>query len=55
MKMNSLQAIKYEHGKLEILNQLLLPARSEFIIINGVEEGWKAIHSMQVNIVTTYD
>ncbi|XP_059489982.1 methylthioribose-1-phosphate isomerase [Neocloeon triangulifer] len=44
----TLQSIKYESGKLEILDQLLLPSKSEYIAINGVEEGWQAIHLMQV-------
>ncbi|KAF4522731.1 hypothetical protein B566_EDAN010938 [Ephemera danica] len=44
----TLRAIRYEHGKLEILDQLLLPSRSEYVTIQGVEQGWKAIHSMQL-------
>ncbi|CAB3388723.1 Hypothetical predicted protein [Cloeon dipterum] len=44
----TLQSIKYENGKLEILNQLLLPSKSEYVAITGVEEGWQAIHSMKV-------
>lgn len=43
-----LEAIKYQNGKLQILDQLLLPAKSEYITIEGVEDGWKAINSMQV-------
>jgi len=44
----TLQSIKYEKGKLQILDQLLLPSKSEYVSISGVEEGWQAIHSMQV-------
>ena len=44
----TLKSIKYESGKLEILDQLLLPARSEYIEVKGVEDGWKVIHKMQV-------
>lgn len=44
-----LQAIKYNRdGKLEILDQLLLPAVTKFQEIKGVEDGWKAINRMQV-------
>lgn len=45
----TLEAIKYKNGELKILDQLLLPAESRYIDINGVEEGWHAIHSMQVS------
>lgn len=44
----SLKAIKYSNGKLEILDQLLLPAQSKYIDVKGVEDGWKAINKMQV-------
>lgn len=44
----TLRAIKYENGSLEILDQLLLPAQSKFILVNGVEDGWKVINKMQV-------
>lgn len=44
----TLRAIKYEDKSLEILDQLLLPAQSKFIKINGVEDGWKVINKMQV-------
>lgn len=44
----TLQSIKYADGKLEILDQLLLPSKSEYVCISGVEDGWQAIHSMQV-------
>ncbi|KAG5872472.1 hypothetical protein JTB14_010609 [Gonioctena quinquepunctata] len=44
----SLRAIKYENNSLEILNQLLLPAQSKYILVKGVEDGWKVINKMQV-------
>ncbi|XP_011496297.1 PREDICTED: methylthioribose-1-phosphate isomerase [Ceratosolen solmsi marchali] len=44
----TLQSIKWENGKLEILDQLLLPAQSKYIEITGVKDGWTAIHRMQV-------
>lgn len=44
----SLQSIKYSPGKLEILDQLLLPVISKYIAVKGVEDGWKVINKMQV-------
>lgn len=44
----ALRAIKYENRKLEILDQLLLPAESKYIQIKNVEDGWRAINKMQV-------
>jgi methylthioribose-1-phosphate isomerase len=44
----ALEAIKYNEGRLEILNQLLLPAQSVYEHITSVEEGWEAIRSMKV-------
>ncbi len=44
----TLNAIKYSNGKLEILDQLLLPLESKFIAVNNTEDGWKAIKDMQV-------
>lgn len=44
----SLRAIKYENNNLEILDQLLLPAQTKFIKVNGIEDGWKVINKMQV-------
>jgi methylthioribose-1-phosphate isomerase len=44
----TLQAIKYENGTLEVLDQLLLPKESKYIPILGVEDGWKVINKMQV-------
>ncbi|KAH9491433.1 hypothetical protein Btru_032162 [Bulinus truncatus] len=44
----ALQAIRYQRGSLEILDQLLLPEISKYIYITNTDEGWKAIKSMQV-------
>ena len=45
----SLLAIKYKRGHLEILNQLLLPHKSVYEEIRGVEDGWQAIKAMKVS------
>lgn len=50
----TLQAIKYENGTLEVLDQLLLPKESKYIPILGVEDGWKVINKMQVCGVQLY-
>ncbi|CBY10945.1 unnamed protein product [Oikopleura dioica] len=44
----SLEAIKYENGKLTILDQLKLPLFSEYLKINSVEDGFRAIKEMNV-------
>lgn len=44
----TLQSIKYCDGKLEILDQLLLPVQSKYLPVKGVEDGWKVINKMQV-------
>ncbi|KAE8746043.1 hypothetical protein FOCC_FOCC007166 [Frankliniella occidentalis] len=44
----TLQAIKYELGKLEILDQLLLPRESLYVRVSRVKDGWEVIHNMQV-------
>eukprot|EP00099_Drosophila_melanogaster_P010374 NP_001263144.1 uncharacterized protein Dmel_CG11334, isoform C [Drosophila melanogaster] len=44
----SLQSIKYSRGSLEILDQLLLPGQSKYVVVRGVEDGWKVINKMQV-------
>ncbi|KAK7101035.1 methylthioribose-1-phosphate isomerase-like [Littorina saxatilis] len=44
----TLQAIRYERGSLEILDQLLLPDTSQYIPIVSTEDGWQAIKKMQV-------
>ncbi|KAL9131844.1 MAG: hypothetical protein Q9217_000290 [Psora testacea] len=42
------QSIKYERGKLEILDQLRLPHEEVYVKISSPQEGWNAIKSMQV-------
>lgn len=44
----SLESIRYSNGKLEILDQLLLPAQNKYVSVKGVEDGWKVINRMQV-------
>lgn len=43
-----LQAIKYDKGNLEILDQLQLPFIEIFIPIRSTEDGWHAIKDMKV-------
>lgn len=44
----TLQAIKYENGKLSILDQLLLPNESIYLDVKNTEDGWSVINKMQV-------
>lgn len=46
----TLQAIKWDtrNGKLEILDQTLLPATTHYIQVKDVDDGWNAINKMQV-------
>jgi len=44
----SLEAIKYENGKLAILDQLKLPLISEYLKIDCVKDGFRAIKEMNV-------
>ncbi|XP_067677078.1 methylthioribose-1-phosphate isomerase-like [Haliotis asinina] len=44
----ALSAIKYSRGKLDILDQLLLPTQSEYISVKNSEDGWNVIKKMQV-------
>jgi hypothetical protein len=46
----ALKAIKYKDNKLEILDQLLLPAVSRYVPVLGVKDGWTAINRMQVKV-----
>ena len=46
--MSTVEAIIYENGKLQILNQLLLPKETVFEEIRNVEDGWHAIKQMKV-------
>ncbi|KAB7495329.1 Methylthioribose-1-phosphate isomerase [Armadillidium nasatum] len=44
----TLEAIKWKDGKLQILDQLLLPLECKFIDIDNTKEGWEVINKMQV-------
>ncbi|KAJ3034768.1 S-methyl-5-thioribose-1-phosphate isomerase [Rhizophlyctis rosea] len=44
----TLEAIRYNRGSLEILNQLLLPWESIYEAVSGVEDGHKVIKTMKV-------
>lgn len=44
----SLEAIRYKNGKLEILDQLLLPARTVYKSLSSIEEAADAITTMKV-------
>ncbi|KAG0370840.1 Methylthioribose-1-phosphate isomerase [Gamsiella multidivaricata] len=44
----TLQAIRYQRGSLEILDQLLLPHQTKYIPINSLELGHDAIKTMKV-------
>jgi methylthioribose-1-phosphate isomerase len=50
----TLKSIIYESGKLEILDQLLLPTQSQYIEVKGVEDGWRAIHKMHVSKLNAF-
>ena len=50
----SLLAINYQRGHLEILNQLVLPHKSVYEEIRGVEDGWQAIKTMKVSEARSY-
>ena len=43
-----LTSIRTSNGKLEIVNQLLLPHTTEFIEINTIDDAYDAIKSMKV-------
>ncbi|XP_064614324.1 LOW QUALITY PROTEIN: methylthioribose-1-phosphate isomerase-like [Liolophura sinensis] len=43
-----LEAIRYERGKLDILDQLLLPHDTDYIEVQNVDQGWNVIKKMQV-------
>ncbi len=49
----SLEAIKYKDGKLELLDQLKLPHETIYLNIETLQDGWKAINEMNVNILKT--
>lgn len=44
----TLEAIKYSNGKLQLLDQLKLPHETTYLDIESVQDGWNAIHKMNV-------
>ncbi|KCV71544.1 hypothetical protein H696_02480 [Fonticula alba] len=46
--MSALQAIRYEHGSLSVLDQLLLPHTSEYVRVANAQDGFSVIRNMQV-------
>ena len=44
----TLEAIKYTHGSLQLLDQLQLPFAFEYIDIEDTQQGWNAINRMNV-------
>jgi len=46
--MDSLEAIKYDGKRLQVLNQLLLPGKTQYEDIKSVEDAWDSIKSMKV-------
>jgi len=47
----TLEALQYAHGKLKIIDQLLLPHDMRYIDILNTQDGWRAIHDMQVGLI----
>jgi len=50
---DTLEAIQYQHGKLKIVDQLLLPHEMRYVDIHNTQDGWQAIHDMQVSLITS--
>ena len=46
----SLEAIIYKDGKLEILDQLLIPAESKYMKILTLQDAFNAIKDMNVGV-----
>ena len=46
--MPALTSIRTSDGKLEIVNQLLLPHTTEFLEIKSIDDAYDAIKSMKV-------
>ena len=46
----TLEAIKYNNGKLELLDQLKLPFETVYFTIENIKDGWEAIHRMKVQL-----
>eukprot|EP01088_Endostelium_zonatum_P010337 TRINITY_DN2374_c0_g1_i1.p1 TRINITY_DN2374_c0_g1~~TRINITY_DN2374_c0_g1_i1.p1 ORF type:complete len:412 (+),score=116.84 TRINITY_DN2374_c0_g1_i1:58-1236(+) len=42
------ESIRYSRGKLQLLDQLLLPTEIKYVDINNAEEGWSAVRTMKV-------
>ena len=47
----TLEAIRYRDGTLQVLDQLLLPFKTEYIDIKDTNDGWKVIKEMQVHVL----
>jgi len=47
----TLEALQYAHGKLKIIDQLLLPHYMRYIDILNTQDGWRAIRDMQVGLI----
>ena len=45
----ALESISWKNGKLQILDQLLLPEQSVYIHVKDTEDGWNVINKMQVS------
>jgi methylthioribose-1-phosphate isomerase len=48
IKNQTLEAIKYKNGQLELLDQLRLPHETHYLKIEKLEDGWNAINKMNV-------
>ena len=44
-----MESIIYKRGELKIIDQLLLPTKTEYITIKNSFDAWKAIKFMQVH------
>jgi len=44
----ALETVQYSQGRLKIVDQLLLPHSVKYVDIRNVQDGWQAIHDMQV-------
>ena len=44
----TLEAIRYTSGRLEVLDQLLLPHQSVYVPVTDTDGGWSVINKMQV-------
>ena len=53
-KMETLEAFRYQRGKLLVLDQLKLPANHEYINVDTIEKGWEVINKMKVYIKSMF-